>query len=223
MPTMSRLFRRAVPWTCLLLAAVTAAGCGTPGFTYAADTSAGAYFKVPFGWHKIDAASLTSQFNSVNRGFGDQNGLWDVAYDASGAPSAVHLLNPTTSEPFAFAFVLPLSTKASGAMSYDLLRNFILPVTSAARSAAAQSGFSLKDFLLLKEVVIHGGQGVHGVRDIFEYTYPNGLTQIFDQVALTNPDATIVYLLMVQCVVRCYAKNFSEINTVMTSFTVRSV
>src|SRR5215472_3759987 len=93
MPTMSRLFRRAVPWTCLLLAAVTAAGCGTPGFTYAADTSAGTYFKVPFGWHKIDAASLTSQFNSVNRGFGDQNGLWDVAYDAAGAPSAVHMLN----------------------------------------------------------------------------------------------------------------------------------
>ena len=65
-------------------------------------------------------------------------------------------------------------------------------------------------------------QGVHGVREIYDYSYPDGSVNTFDQVALTNADDTEVYLLLVHCLASCYSKHQSEIDTVMKSFTVRS-
>jgi hypothetical protein len=60
------------------------------------------------------------------------------------------------------------------------------------------------------------------VRDVFEYTYPDGSVDTFDQVAYLNSTSTKVYVLVLHCQASCYSKNVSEINTVMTSFTVRS-
>jgi len=65
-------------------------------------------------------------------------------------------------------------------------------------------------------------QGVHGVRVTFDYTFPDGSTDTFDQVAFTNADNTEIYLLVLHCTAACYAHNHSQIDTVMQSFTVRS-
>lgn len=222
MQTRRSRVRLMVPWTCLLLAAAVLCGCGAPQFSYATDSSAGAYFKVPHGWHEIDTASLTAQMNALSNGFGNQPGLWETGFDASSEPSAAHVLDPSATSPFAFSFVVPLSTKASNALSYDLLRNFILPVTPDVRKQAIKGGFPIKAFSLLGDSVIHDPQGVHGIRETFEYTYNDGHTATFDQIALTNADATEVYLLIVHCQSACYDANASAINTVMTSFTVRS-
>ncbi|MGN6177048.1 MAG: hypothetical protein ACTHPS_29455, partial [Streptosporangiaceae bacterium] len=70
--------------------------------------------------------------------------------------------------------------------------------------------------------VLTPGQGVHGVRVTFNYTFPDGSTDTFDQVAFTNSDDTQVYLLVLHCLASCYQQNHSAIDTVMTSFTVRS-
>jgi hypothetical protein len=70
--------------------------------------------------------------------------------------------------------------------------------------------------------VLTPGQGVHGVRVTFNYTFPNGSTDTFDQVAFTNSDDTEVYLLVLHCLATCYQHNHNDIDTVMTSFTVRS-
>ena len=196
------------------------AGCAAPQFTYVTDASASTYFKVPYHWQKIDDSSLAAQLRSS--AFTAGTGVWDAGYDAGGAPSASHALSATATKPFALALVAPLSAVARNAMSYNLLRDFILPVTSTSRKAAAQSGFPLTGFQLLSDSVVAPGQGVHGVREIFDYTYPGGQTDTFDQVALTNSDDTIVYLLLVHCLSSCYSQNLSEIDTVMSSFTVRS-
>lgn len=215
-------FGAVLSWLCVLLSAVVVAGCAAPEFTYVADSSASTYFKVPSGWHKIDNASLTATLSAINSSFGTPSGLWDAGYDAAGAPSARDARSPAASEPFALALVVPLSSTATNAMSYNLLRDFLLPVTSTSRQAAARSAFPLTGFRLLSDNLIAAGQGIHGVRVIFDYTYPGGRTNTFDQVALTNSDATTVYLLLVHCLAACYSQHFSEINTVMTSFTVRS-
>jgi len=60
------------------------------------------------------------------------------------------------------------------------------------------------------------------VRVTFNYTFPDGSTDTFDQVAFTNSDDTQVYLLVLHCLASCYQQNHSAIDTVMTSFTVRS-
>ena len=204
----------------LVLPAITVTGCVAPQFTYVSDSSAKAYFKVPYQWHKIGDTSLSAELKSS--GFGTAAGVWDVGYDAAGAPSANHVLNDAATKPFALALVAPLSRTASNAMSYNLLRDIVLPVTATRRQLAVKSGFPLKRFQLLSDSVITPGNGVHGVRDIFTYTYPDGNTDTFDQVALTNSDNTMVYLLLVHCQSSCYGRNSSQIDTVMKSFTVRS-
>jgi hypothetical protein len=205
-----------------LLVAFTAAGCAAPQFTYVSDGSAGTYFKVPFGWHRISDVSLAAQFKSPGI-LSAQNGAWDIAYDADRAPKAVHLFSPAARQPFAFAFVAPLNATASSTMSDNGLRDVLLPVTVAARSAAAQNAqFPLTHFRLLRDIVLTPGQGVHGVWDVFNYTYPGGITDTFDQVALTNAHRTQLYVLMVHCVETCYRHNHAQLDTIMSSFTVRS-
>jgi len=204
----------------LALPILALAGCAAPRFTYVADSSAKTYFKVPNYWHKIDDTSLASQLK--RNGFTTGGSIWDQGYDAAGTPSAGHVLSASVSKPFALALVAPLSKTASGAMSYNLLRDFILPVTSTSRQSAAQRGFPLTHFRLISDSVIAPGKDVHGIREVFSYTYPDGSIDTFDQVALTNSDSTMVYMLLVHCLSTCYSKNTDSIDTVMKSFTVGS-
>ena len=200
-----------------LLVAVTVAACGAPQFTYVANSSANTYFKVPYGWHKVDDAALGKELNTSSG-----SGAWSVAYDAGTAPSAAHVFSSQITRPFVFAVVGQLSSTESNQISYNGLRDFLLPVTSAARQSAAKSGFPLTGFQLLDDSVLDPGQGVHGVRVTFDYTYPDGSIDTFDQVALLNAEETKVYVLMAHCQTSCYSQFLRQIDTVMTSFTVRS-
>ena len=205
----------------VLLAVATAAGCAAPQFTYIADSSANTFFKVPYGWHRISDVSLAAKFKTLGSTLG-KNGSWDIAYDAAQAPTVVHLFSPDATKPFVFAFVAPLSPAASRSLSDNGLRDILLPVTSAGRLAAAQSSsFPLTHFHLLRDTVIEPGQ-VHGVSDTFEYTYPGGITDTFGKVVLTNSDKSQLYFLMVHCIATCYSHNRDQIDTIMSSFTVRS-
>lgn len=215
----TRVFNRRTAWL-LALPILALAGCAAPQFTYVADSSAKTYFKVPNYWHKIDDTSLASQLK--RNGFTTGGSIWDQGYDAAGTPSASHVLSASVSKPFALALVAPLSKTASSAMSYNLLRDFILPVTSTSRQSAAQRGFPLTHFRLISDSVIAPGKDVHGIREVFSYTYPDGSVDTFDQVALTNSDSTMVYMLLVHCLSTCYSKNTDSIDTVMKSFTVGS-
>lgn len=221
---MSRSGRAAGRAKALLVGALTAAGlaaCGAPQFSYATDSSAHAYFKVPFGWSKISGDALAKAING-GKTTAVPSSVWTVGYDASTSPAAANVLSPHVSQPFAYALVEPVNSATSNAMSYNTLRDFFLPVTSAARQAATQGGFGLTGFKLLRNDVVTPGQGVHGVRVTYSYTYPDGSTDTFDQVALTNNDATEVYVLMVHCLDSCYQQYQGKINTVMSSFTVRN-
>jgi hypothetical protein len=209
----------------VLVVAATATGCAAPQFTYVADSGANTYFKVPFGWHRISDVSLAAQFKTPGRALGQVAGTWDIAYDADQVPAAVHLFSPNAKQPFAFAFVTPLTATATNALRrspYNVLRDVLLPVTSASRAQAAQGSFPLTHFKLLRDIVLTPGQGVHGVWDTYDYTYPGGITDTFDQVALTNSNSTQIYVLMVHCIQTCYSQNRSQLDTIMSSFTVRS-
>ena len=209
----------------VLLVAVVATGCAAPQFTYVSDSGANTYFKVPFGWHKINDVSLAAQFKTPGRALGQVAGTWDIAFDADQAPTAVHLFSPNAKQPFAFAFVTPLSVAARTALRrspYNGLRDILLPVTPAYRAQEALSKFPLTHFKLLRDTVLTPGQGVHGVWDTYNYTYPGGITDTFDQVALTNSNSTQLYVLMVHCVSTCYSHNRDQLAMIMSSFTVRS-
>ncbi len=191
---------------CALLLGVAVSGCAAPQFTYVANSGASTYFKVPYGWHKISDSSLSSELQQAT---GSSGGGWTVAYEAGHKPTALDFLSFTTAQPFVFAEVGKLTSTASNQLSY-------------ARTNAAQQNFPLTGFKQIRDQVLTLGQGVHGVRETFNYTFTGGIADTFDEVALTNADQTVVYLLVLHCTTSCYSSDQTQINDVMSSFTIRS-
>jgi len=207
------------PLLVVTLSAVGLSACGAPQYTYVADSAAGTYYKVPSGWHEISQQALDEALQAAG---GSGAGIWSTAYDAGSSPSASHFLAADVSQPFVFAEVGQLSSTVSNELSYNMLRDFMLPVTASTREEDAEDGFPLTDFKQLRDETITASQGVHGVRETFQYTFPGGISDTFDEDVLTNADQTIVYFLMVHCTNSCYTQNENDINTVMSSFTVGS-
>jgi hypothetical protein len=202
----------------LVLIAVMVSACGVPQFTYVSNSTQQTYFKVPWDWHKISDKALAGALHSGSSS--EPTGVWSVGYDGSSKPSAAHVFGESSTQPFAFALVEPLNSSASSSMSYNELRDLFLPVTSVTRATAAKGGFPLTGFKLLRNDVLTPGQGVHGVHVTFDYTFPDGATDTFDQIAFTNADNTEIYLLVLHCTATCYHQHENEIDTVMSSFTV---
>ena len=203
---------------CALLLGVTLSGCGAPQYTYVANSNESTYFKVPHGWHEINGSALQKAMQKV---IGSSGAPWQVAYEAGTSPNANDFLGFGSSQPFVFAEIGQLNSTASQSLSYDSLKDFFLPVTSTARQAVPQ-GFPLGDFKQIRDEQLTPGFGVHGVRETFDYTLSGGQTDTFDEIALTNADQTVVYFIVAHCTSSCYNTDQAEINTVMSSFTIRS-
>jgi hypothetical protein len=202
---------------CAVLLGVTVTGCGAPQYTYVANSSESTYFKVPNGWHKIDGSALEKAYEEV---YGSAGAGWQVAYQAGANPSAENFLGFGSNQPFVFAEVGTLTSAGSQELSYDALKDFFLPVTSTARGQEG-SNFPLTDFKQLRDEQLTPGLGVHGVRETFDYTLA-GQTDTFDEIALTNADQNTVYFLVLHCTTSCYSNDQTQINDVMSSFTIRS-
>ena len=202
------------------LAMAGLSGCGAPAYTYVADSARSTYYKVPTNWHAISQSSLDQALTSG--GSASTSGVWVAGYDAGRSPSANNVLSYSPTNPVAFSEVIPLSQDASNGLSYDELRDFVLPVSATGRQSYTQGGSTqFSGFSQSRDDIISAGNGVHGVRETFKYTV-SGVTDTFDEVALTNADQTVVYFLMTHCTSSCYANNEADINTVMSSFTIGS-
>jgi hypothetical protein len=201
------------------LATVALSACGAPGYTYVSDSAAKTYYKVPTQWHQISQHDLNAALTAAG---GSAAGVWSTAFDADASPSGSNFLAPSIGQPFLFAEVGTLSPTVSNEISYNMLRDFMLPVTSNTRQQEAASGFPLTNFKQLRDQTITAKQGVHGVRETFQYTFPGGIADTFDEDVMTNADQTVVYFLMLHCTNSCYSQNQNNINTVMSSFTVGS-
>lgn len=200
------------------LATVALSGCGASAYTYVADSAASTYYKVPSQWHQISQQDLNAAIKAAG---GSSAGVWSTAFDASTAPSADHNGSINLPQPYVFAQVGQLSPTGSNELSYDAMRDIWLPVTSSARQTDASQGFPGTNFAQLRDQTISAKQGVHGVRETFQYTF-NGVTDTFDEEVLTNADQTTLYILQVHCTQTCYSQNKNNINTIMSSFTVGS-
>src|ERR1700722_18728333 len=124
------------------LATVGLSACGAPSYTYVADSAAKAYYKVPTQWHQISQKDLNAALTAAG---GSSDGIWSTAFDAGQAPSGANFLAPSIGKPFVFAEVGTLSSTVSNELSYNTLRDFMLPVTSDARQQDAAGGFPLTD------------------------------------------------------------------------------
>ena len=119
----------------LLIAGLAVAGCVAPQYTYVADSSDNAYFKVPPSWRQVSQSSLEQA-----QGPSSQDGayLWSRAYEDNAKPSVQHVF-AATPQPVAYASVLQLSAAERNDMSFNSMRDLLLPVTANARKAASAS------------------------------------------------------------------------------------
>jgi len=202
---------------CALLLGVTVTGCGAPQYTYVANSNQSTYFKVPHGWHKIDGAAL----QKVEAELQYPAGGWQVAYEAGSDPSANDFLGFGSNQPFVFAEIGKLTPAGSQDLSYNILRDIFLPVTSTTRQSEPPN-YPLSSFKQIRDENLTPGLGVHGVRETFSYTLNGGPTDTFDEIALTNAEQTVVYFIVLHCTSSCYSSDQTAINDVMSSFTIRS-
>jgi hypothetical protein len=198
-----------------LVVGLSAVGCASPSYNYVADYSDNAYFKVPPSWHQVNESTLESAEGPSNS---DGTFLWSRAFDASSQPSVEHIFAPTA-VPVAYASVMSMSTSERADFSFNTMRDLILPVTSAARQAAAAQNEPITGFQSISDQVISNGNGYRGIREIFDYTL-GGVAETFDLTVMTDSATTKLYFLLVQCTASCFVSNYSQINTVVGSFTV---
>jgi hypothetical protein len=199
----------------LIIVGLSAAGCLAPDYTYVTDSADNAYFKVPPSWHEVSPSSLTAiQGQSGSEG----TYLWSRAYDASSAPSVQHVFS-TSPSPVAYASVVELSATERSTMSFNSMRDLLLPVTSAARSAASSAHVELSGFASLSDEIITDSHNDRGIREIFQYNLGTS-PEIFDLTVMTNSATTKLYFLLVHCEETCFAANYPEIEKVVGSFIV---
>lgn len=204
---------------CALLLGVSVSGCAASQYTDVSSPGQTVGFEIPHGWPQISGPSLVSQLKADGL---YASGAWQVAYEAGPKPTAADVLAFDNTRPFVFAETGTLSSASSADLSYDALRDFFLPVTVTARTkAAAVPGYPLAGFRQIRDQVLTPGNGVHGVRETFDYTFTDtGEADTFDEITLTNAQQTQVYFLVLHCTIRCYSADQTQINDVMASFTV---
>jgi hypothetical protein len=199
----------------LIIVGLSVAGCVAPQYTYVTDSADSAYFKVPPSWRQVNESTLQAA-----EGQASQQGayLWSRAYDDSVKPSINNVFSSST-HPIAYASVLSLSAAERNDVSFNSMRDLLLPVTSTARQAAAANHQELSGFASLADQVITDSHNDRGIREIFDYDL--GLTlETFDLTVFTNSDTTKLYFLLVHCSAQCFADNYNQIAAVVGSFTV---
>ena len=126
---------------------------------------------------------------------------WNVAYDADQEPSPGDFTSLGISQPFVYSSVAPYTeeSQTDTPLTDEDLEDSFLPVSSTARATDTKEGFPLTGFKLLTGSTVTISGGFHGVREVFDYTEPNGPTDTFDEVVLTNSGSTEIYLLILHC------------------------
>lgn len=199
----------------LIIVGLLVAGCVAPQYTYVADSADSAYFKVPPSWREVNQSTLQSA-----EGASSQEGsyLWSRAYADSAKPSVNNVFSSSVT-PAAYASVLALSAAERNGVSFNSMRDLLLPVTASARQAASAAHEELSGFASLSDQVITDNHDDRGIREIFDYDLGTTL-ETFDLTVLTNSATTKLYFLLVHCSATCFAADYNQIAAVVGSFTV---
>lgn len=202
----------------LVIMAVGLTGC-TTSMIYAKDKKDGVYFTMPNGWAKISQTQLSArEAQSKTAGAADRLALvtWQEAYSLKGdlKPEDIFSLKAPKS-PMVYVRVRELNIDEVQSVSYNSLRDIIVPLTDWINKSTADHQFNLKDDF---EVVQKNSRGV---RSIYSFAGSDGLEQTVDQTAFVSNDRSKIYVLLV----RATASEFKSLNKVLTkiadSFTIR--
>jgi hypothetical protein len=212
----------AASWAAVLTVLTVLAGCGAPEYTYVTNSEERTYLRIPHSWRPIDERALDEAIGLDPTDEQQQSEFWLEGYDADATPSADHLLGQHAPAPAVFVGVRDVPETARGQISLDLLRDLFRPVSDTAREEAALNPDSpFTGFSLITDEVLTPGEGLRGVHVVYRYRISGGPSQVFDQIAYVNDDASKLYMFYVRCSSDCYEQRKQEIANVVSSFTVR--
>lgn len=201
-------------WGCALVLGVSLSGCASSRDAGVSDPAGHVRFTVPGDWRPVGPSALAAELEKAVGNTGE----WSVAYEADPHQKATDFLSFGIAEPFVFAEYGDLTAAAGRQLSDQGLRDFFLPVSSPARQKATSEGNPLTGFRPFRDQVLTPGNGVHEVRETFDYTY-NRQVDTWDEAILTDAAHTVVFVLAVHCTTACYGKHQAEISRVMSSVT----
>ena len=193
-------------------------GCGESSKLYPASKSEGVFFSVPTNWKALSTASLNKYEKESTEPEGAARQAlvkWQIAYTTSKKLKVSEVFNLTApAQPLVFARVRDLESSEINSVSYNTLRDVIVPVTQI----IAGDDPSAPDFQILvdQEVV---QKGARGVQTVYSFSIDDK-EQTINQTSLMSNDRTTMYIFVVRCTTECYAKNKKKIEEIVSSFTV---
>ena len=193
-------------------------GCGESSKLYPASKSEGVFFSVPTNWKALSTASLNKYEKESTEPEGAARQAlvkWQIAYTTNKKLKVPEVFNLTApSQPLVFARVRDLESSEINSVSYNTLRDVIVPVTEI----IAGDDPSAPDFQILvdQEVV---QKGARGVQTVYSFSIDDK-EQTINQTSLMSNDRTTMYIFVVRCTTECYAKNKKKIEEIVSSFTV---
>jgi len=193
-------------------------GCGESSKLYPASKSEGVFFSVPTNWKALSTASLNKYEKESTEPEGAARQAlvkWQIAYTTNKKLKAAEVFNLTApNKPLAFARVRDLESSEINSVSYNTLRDVIVPVTQIIEGDDP----SAPDFQILvdQEVV---QKGARGVQTVYSFSI-DGKEQTINQTSLMANDRTKLYIFVVRCTTECYNKNKKKIEEIVSSFTV---
>jgi len=211
--------RRSLPLLISLALAISLSACGESSKLYPASKSEGVFFSVPNTWDEISSASLNKYERESAGAEGESRQAlvkWQIAYSTNSKLKVSEVFDLTApKEPLAFARVRDLEGTEVNSVSYNSLRDVIVPITSLMNGDDP----SAPDFEILadQEVV---EKGARGVQTIYSFSI-DGVKQTINQTALVSNDRTTMYIFVVRCESKCYDKNEKKIDEIVGSFTVQ--
>jgi hypothetical protein len=187
---------------------------------YAADKTSGVYVAIPKGWHKIPNTQLNSaESKSTAEGAAERlaSVIWQEAYTTSPevTPPSIFSLDAPDGA-VVYVRVRDLNYDDMNSISYNSLRNLIVPITTWLEDPSkANSKFMLHDDYERVEKI------ARGVRTIFTFADPAGISETVDQTALVSDDRSRIYVLLVRAQTKYFKKHAKELQAIGDSFTVR--
>lgn len=212
-------------WAMTIVSALMLSACGQPDYTYVRDREGTTYFKVPTSFAQLDASPielyLTGDHPNSQAALLRRQRVWSTAFDQSSTPAIEHLLG--SYEPFVYATVHQLTEEQRDAISLDMLRDFILPVTPTVREAYASRALAsgrppvFTKFEQLDDQVLLLDQGARGVRVRFNYQIGQDV-QTFDHTAILDEKGSTVSVMLMVCQSVCYRQRAAEFDRIADSF-----
>ncbi|CAB4859213.1 MAG: hypothetical protein F2787_01880 [Actinobacteria bacterium] len=195
------------------------AGCGQPTQKYGSSKADGVYFTVPYSWNEIATSSLNAyEAKSTQDGAAEKLAMvnWQVGFSPKAKVGAKEIFGfQATDAPLAFARVRRLFPEEINSISYNNLRDLVVPITDWYLNPTAQTPkFTLIDDYEVVE------KAASGIRTIYSFV-KSGVSQTVDQTAMVSNDRSTIYVFIIRCSSACYNKNKKEITAISDSFTVR--